>query len=459
VDRYLLFGALAGGALLVPHFDMATAGPYAAGAIGLLAIHERLRWEFDGAVALTTTLLLFAGTSLFWAMTRGAIGPDILMFVAVAVALALAGRPSQSRGVAVAVWAGIAVIPVLARVLVSPADAAGASSAPWGWLPSLFSSSHGLFTLTPITYVAFVGTLVYVGRNALWTTGAVMAFSVWVISAAVMRPSPDAPFGHGLTSALVLFAPGLARLIELARARPVLALAPLVIAALAWNYWLMVQYTVGMLPKDAPVSFARMVREQATVHTRDPYVYPFAFPANVWFAWREQMPASRFESLAFEPRRASVDLVLDRAADRFLVDGWDAPGADDSGPARWTGGHRASVALPLEVEAGRPQHVVVTARARLDEPAVAARLALEINGYEVGRFSVPPDAPRDLVIRVPASPVGQPWRAGYNRLTLVSHGVERVDPADQRPPGPLARGAGNRAWPVAIYRIRITPAP
>ena len=87
-----------------------------------------------------------------------------------------------------------------------------------------------------------------------------------------------------------------------------------------------------------------------------------------------------------------------------------------------------------------------------------ATLGVEVNGREIGRFEAPPDAPADVSLRVPAD-IGSIWRAGYNRVTFVSHGVTRVDPADQRPPGPLARRTGDRAWPVAIYRLRIAAAP
>ncbi len=273
----------------------------------------------------------------------------------------------------------------------------------------------------------------------------------------VSSASSTQPFGHGLTAAIALCAPGLAVAIDRARARPLVAVAPLVLLAIAWNHWLMVQYTVGLLPKDAPVSFADMVRQQADVHTRGSYVYPFAFPANLFFAWRESMPADRYELLAFEPRRQSVDAVMDRSMDRFLLDGWDAPGPDPLGPVHWIGRSRASIALPLTMSSSRSVDVVVTARARLEEPAVNANLALELNGHEIGRFVAPSAAPIEFRTTVPAAAVGRTFREGYNRLTFVSYGVHRVD-ADDHSVATATRLSGSRAWPVAIYRIRITPA-
>jgi hypothetical protein len=89
---------------------------------------------------------------------------------------------------------------------------------------------------------------------------------------------------------------------------------------------------------------------------------------------------------------------------------------------------------------------------------VNADMALEINGHEIGRFVVPATAPVTVRLDVPAATVGRVFRAGYNRVTIVSHGVHRVDPTDQRPPSQLGGRGRNRAWPVAIYRIQISPA-
>jgi hypothetical protein len=205
------------------------------------------------------------------------------------------------------------------------------------------------------------------------------------------------------------------------------------------------------------VSFASMVRQQMAVQTRSPYVYPFALPASAWFAWREGVPIERFEQLAFEPRLTTIDQPMDRRVERFLLDGWE-PGADESGP-HWIRDPRASLTLPFDPPPSGAVDLTINARTRLEEPAVNATIALEVNGHEIARFVVPPTAPADFTTRVSADHVGRVWRAGYNRLTFVSYGVERADPSDTRPPGPLGRRSKDRPWPVAIYRVRITPAP
>jgi hypothetical protein len=459
-DRLLLLAAIFGAGMSLRSYELVQVAAFLAGAVGLLAVHERVRIEFGADLAALTSLVVLGGTSLFWAMTRDGSGVDAVAFGLVAVVLFLSERDRPPRLPRASAWCAAAALPVLLRYLLRPPlEAAAAAPASSNWLAPFFGSADGFLSLTPVAYVAVVGAILYVRRQPAWSVCAIAVLVFWIPANRVIAPLAiiDAPFAHGLTPALPMLAPGLAYLMSMAAARPLAAVVPLVAAALAWNYWLMVQYTVGTLPKDAPVSFARMVRGQADVHTRPPYHYPFAFPANAWFSWREGIPADRFELLAFVPRMATVDLAMDHTADRFLLEGWEDPArVDDRESVRWIRERRASLVLPLDLPDDRDVELQVTMRARLEAPAVLARLRLEINGVDVGTFVAPPAAPVDVRLRL--AHVGAMWRTGYNRLTFVGDGTERVDPADQRAPGPLgSRSGGDRAWPVAIYRIRLAP--
>jgi hypothetical protein len=428
--------------------------------MGLVAVHERLRSTFDSAVTLVSTLLIFAGTSLIWSMTHEGDALETSAFAVVAIVLLLTARERSPRLPPVLGWTLAAIAPLLLSLLFRGASTNGSSpSSGVNGLSLLFSSTTGLLSLTPIVYIALVGAIVRLARERAEAV-AIVTLALWVVVQGSLLPPGTAsgPFRHGLTPALALLAPGLAYLVAAARAHPWLAVTPLVAGAIAWNYWMMVQYTVGTLPKDSPVSFAGLVRQQAEMLTRRPYVYPFAFPGNLWFAWRERMPAERFELLAFEPRRDTLDLPMDRGVERFLLEGWEVSAGEGGAPPQWIRERRASLAVPLALPSDRDIDLVITARARLEEPAVNASMTVEINGREVGRFVVPPTAPLEIPVKVPAGDVGRIWRAGYNRLTFVSHGVQRVDPTDSRPPGPIATRSGDRAWPVAIYRVRIVPA-
>ena len=196
----------------------------------------------------------------------------------------------------------------------------------------------------------------------------------------------------------------------------------------------MVQYTRGMIPKDAPVSFAAMVRQQADVHARAPYIYPFAWPGNQIAAWREGIPLPRYDALSAEPLASSFVITFDRAADRFLLDGWGPAGANAAGPFRTVGADGATLVFPL---AGQ-QHdvdVSVVTSARGDEHAAGVDVSLALNGVGIGRFRVSGPAAVEQHVRIPAGDVGRILRAGYNRLLIVTSGAARA----------------------AVHRVRIAP--
>jgi hypothetical protein len=453
-DRYVLGGVLLLAALTVESWSGQRALAYLAGAVGIVAIHERLRFEFPATVALLASVLAFAATSVFWSMTRSTSSAEATVFAAVALLAMWASRVPAVRKRQFG-WSLIAVLPIAAGLLAPGPLETSRQTATGADL--LFSSRTGLLSLTPVVYVAVIGTLLSLRRQPAAAAAALVVLGIWVVARAALHPiSGSEPFGHGLTPAIALTAPGLAYLLDRGRERPFLAVAPLVLAAILWNYWMMVQYTSGALPKDEPVSFGAMVRQQADVHTRSPYWYPFAFPANAWFAWRERVPIDRYELLSDLPVERAFDLVMDRSADRFLLEGWSGIAAAPSGPVRWTTARRSTILFPL-APASSPLTIEIVGSARVEDPPVAAAIAVEINGTEVGRLSALPES-GDLRLIVPAAEVGRIVRAGYNRLGIVFHGIHRLDPLDPRPPGPLAARSAVAPYPVAIHRIRIAPA-
>lgn len=373
-------------------------------------MYRGLRRDVDPGVALLTTLLCALATSLFSAMIEGN-GAGVLAFAIVA-ALVFETRRFNSPLITYAAWVAVALVPIGARYLL------GSEPQP------VFGPDNGFASLRPATYIALAGTIAFVGQHTFWSAATLALFTLWAAT------------GADLTATIALVAPGLAWTLDWARRRPLVAVAPLVALAIAWNYWLMVQYTATMVPKDAPVSFARMVRQQADVHTRPPYLYPFAFPANVLFAWREGVPISRYDILSVEPHRDRVDLAIERGAERFLLEGWGPPGANDAGPFRWIDGTAAALALPMQ-PAARAASVEVLATARGESPLASTELRFEINGHRLGAAQVSPRAPAHARFTIAASDVGRVLRAGYNRLSIVTSGHHRI----------------------AIHRVRITPEP
>ena len=166
----------------------------------------------------------------------------------------------------------------------------------------LFSSRHGLFSWTPAVWLGVLGTLLYVRRNRWWAVPALLTFAIWSGSMAARTTGPAgwAFGGRRFTSALAAFAPGFATAL-LGPAAPLVVLAPAVALAIGWNTLLMTQFQRDLVPKDEAVRFDMMVRQQADSRQGRRYLYPFAFPANVWFAWREGLPVDKYDLLGAEP--------------------------------------------------------------------------------------------------------------------------------------------------------------
>lgn len=383
-------------------WQFAASGLLTAG--GLAALFLRLRSEFDLPETLLTLALLTGATPLLHTLVAGDVGSAAL-FSTVATMVCTARRlPGTAQ--AGTLTAVILLLPVMARDQIVA--------------PTLFSARDGFLSLAPMVYVAVIGVLARARHDTAECAALVLALVIW-------------PRWHtALVPAVALLAGGLAAVVSLARRRPMIAAAPLLTGAIVWNYWLMVQYTAGTIPKDAPVSFAAMVRQQADVHTRAPYIYPFAFPGNLLAAWRNGIPLHQYDALSAEPWREHFDLQIDRNADRFLAGGWGAFGSNAAGTFRMVSG-RATAIVPLR-PTGATYEVAVSAAARGQDGH--GRIQIEVGDRVIGSAQVPRGNTTYVRFSVSAADVGGVFRAGYNRIAIVSSG-----PA-----------------PLAVYRLRVAPA-
>lgn len=386
---------------------MAAGALLVAGA-GLLAAYLRLRREFDRPVALLAIALLSGATPLLNAVVRPSLSTVALFSCLAAVAYFSTGHVARPAVRAMALIGAALAVP-----LVAP-DAAAR--------PTLFSPSNGFLALTPIVYVAVVGAIFRSTRHVEDSAAILVALILWPLTQTSLVP------------ALALMAPGLAAALAWARRRPLAAVAPLVLLAIAWNYWLMVQYTVGTIPKDAPVRFADMVRQQADVHTRQPFVHMFAFPGNAVAAWREGVPLSRYDQLSGEPLRQRFEIQIDRNADRFLLDGWGPLGSSATGTFRVVDGGPAILLVPLR-PGNEAIDISIVGAARGDSAGASVSTNVEVNGHLLGEVHLS-SVPAEARLRVNGPDVGRVFRAGYNRLSIVTSG----------------------SAPLAIFRIRLGPA-
>jgi hypothetical protein len=482
VDRIArVFGAadpvgLAG--LTLPYVRAALVSSFGIGAVGLFALHARLRHEFAPGVAFAASTLVFLATPLVWymvyepAMTHAASFGFVALFVVAAarftqvdmspvhgvtlgalLGVAVMTRPQEAifalfpaillltspapfarrvRGaLRLALWALVGVTPFLGLQAIHSAFLLGREQFVLGgggegyldffnsrWADTLWSSWHGFFAWTPVAYLAFLAMFAYLRRNRGWALAAIVIvlLMAWVNGATADWAAGWSFGGRRFISVLAVLCPGIALIVHGLTRRPVVALAIVAAAAIAWNQLLQVQHTRGMLTSETPVSFAQIIRQQAALATAPPFVYPFAFPANALFAWRTGLPLSSYDLLGFEPLRSDIDLPLTANASRFFTAGWGNRVSDPFGELYWIDGQAAELLLPLDLPPNRNVTVSWSTRTRRLEPPEPATFALVINGRETFRFTPDTDQQSSFSFTVPAGE--SLWVRGFNRVAF-----------------------------------------
>ena len=467
----------AGIGLTLPYVRAALVSSLAIGAIGLFALHRRLRDEFSPGVAFASSALLFAATPLVWymvyepSMTHAASFGFVALFIVSAarftsvgmsafsscllgalLGLAVMTRPQEAlfalfpatlllcarepftlkvcAAWRLAMWAFVGVAPFLALQALHSAILLGRE--PFAlvggggyldffnshWADTLWSSWHGFFSWTPITYVAFVALFAYAIRNRGWAVAAVaiVLLMAWVNGSTADWAAGWSFGGRRFISVLTVLAPGVALTIFGLTRRPLVALGIVTALAIGWNQLLTAQHARGLLRADQPVSFGQVIRQQAALATAAPFVYPFAFPANAVFAWRTGLPIDHYDMLGAEDLRPGMDVEMTPNASRYLTDGWGGRVTDPFGELRWIEGARAEMLLPLDLPDDRAVRVAWSARARRLEPPETATFALVINGHETFRFTPDTDQASFFEFTVPA---GEKWWVrGFNRIAF-----------------------------------------
>jgi len=336
----------------------------------------------------------------------------------IAMWLLMGGLPVLAAGVAMV----LAILPANSFSLIGGNDSY-LTVLESHWSDVLFSSRHGLFSWTPVAWIGVLGTLLYVSRSATWAIPALLVFAglVWTNGSAHDWAGGWAFGGRRFISAFAAFAPGFALALDFVRRRPAMVLAPVVAVFVGWNVLLMQQYQQGLLPRDEAVRFDSMVRQQIDLYLKPPYWYPFAFPANTWFAWREKLPVDRYDLLAPEPLRQEMYLPLNDWGARFLIGRWTNGAGDRFGSRHFLEGEEGTILVPLDVPSDKEFTLDVEARAE-GGPGTAA-LSVSVNGHPFGDvvLAMPGELPTRRVFTTP--PHTNVWRRGYNRVTISRRNV------------------------------------
>jgi hypothetical protein len=202
------------------------------------------------------------------------------------------------------------------------------------------------------------------------------------------------------------------------RRRPLMLLGPAAAIVIAWNLLLMTQYQRQMLPRDEAVRFDALVRQQADLVLKSPFMYPFAFPANALFAWREGLPIDRYDLLGSEPLRREMYLPLNDWGERFLLDGWQNGAGDSFGSAHFLAASSGTILVPLDVPPDVPFGVEVEARAAGEPRGATTCLSVSLNGRSFGDVMLEIGAAMPMRRTFIAPAGAKLWRRGYNRVTI-----------------------------------------
>jgi hypothetical protein len=246
--------------------------------------------------------------------------------------------------------------------------------------------------------------------------------------------------GRRFVSVLGALGPGLALALFRLRRHPIALLAPASVLLVGWNLTLMTQYHAGAIPRDETISWADVLGPRLGVLARPPLFYPFSFPANVWFAWREGLPAARYDLLGSEPLRQDMYLPLNDWGARFLLDGWENGAGDAFGSRHFLRAAAGTIVMPLDVPA--TSAIALDVEARADGPSRdgMTSLAVALNGRPFGDIplAVGATAPSRRAFILP--PGARVWRRGYNRVTISQ--PSPVPPSTQ----------------FLVYALRVGPA-
>jgi hypothetical protein len=306
----------------------------------------------------------------------------------------------------------------------------------------LFSPRHGLFTWTPLWAVAVAGFLLWFRRDHRLAGLMVLAFALAVaVNASMGDWWGSHGFGQrrflGLTA---VFALGLAEVVAVLRARPLVPVAALLGALVLWNAQFAAIYNRRLVAaKDQPITLDRLAGAQADLLYRELLEWHDRLPRALWILAYDNLKGIWVDE--GRSMKGVVDLGQDSRDLPFLVaEGWLPPETDGDVRFRRARGKRAFLRVPVKTPGAF--RVVARARSLLAERPVA--MGLDVNGTLAGQATATPSW-SDLEFEVPRAAVVP----GINLLLLTGAPASDEPAPGRRGPGSLFAVASLRFERVA----------
>jgi hypothetical protein len=267
-----------------------------------------------------------------------------------------------------------------------------------GWtspyaLDTLFHTDRGLFTWTPLLGLGVLG-LVLAARRQPRSLLLLLALllQVWVNGTVWWG---DHGFGaRRFENSTLLFAAGLAVIVEQIRRRPLAGAYLLVVPLVLLNLLFMRSLLTTGLGQQGSVSFRDMA---GTVSSA--LGHPMSLPANALYAWRYESDLTLYERLGSQVfSNALVDLG-ESGDDRFLGGGWAGRERNDAYTFRWMVGTSAHVLFQAREPA--PYSIELRCMPFSWNGAPPQTLDVAFNGLAVGVLELRPDM-QTYQIEIPA---------------------------------------------------------
>jgi hypothetical protein len=319
-------------------------------------------------------------------------------------------------------------------------------------LDILWSARNGLFSTSPVLYLAALGLIVFARVRPAIGVPALLAIALMIyFNACIQDWWGSAGFGgRRFDGTIPLFALGAAAFIETAAAVARRHAVAFVTAALAvlvvWNLGLMAAANAGVVRIGETLSFDRAWAAQAReVHSW--FGNPFTYPASLLFALRNGVSPSEYDLLStnrflsdpLQPN-ARVDIG---ANDEWLVEeGWHAAERDGAVSFRWA---QSAAVLRIPLDHRDTLRVEVRLHAFAFPGAPPQALTMSANGHPCAPLPVGP-AWQTVECLLDSTA----WRSGLNHLSLTFAWARR--PAD------VGLGGDPRPLAAAVDYVRITVA-
>jgi hypothetical protein len=282
---------------------------------------------------------------------------------------------------------------------------------------TLFSSNHGLLSVTPLVLLAIAGIPLLFRRDRLLTIALLAGVAGQVLANSGSGDWWGGPgFGaRRFENCLLAFAMGLAALLVWIRSRPMAAPAIIVTGFVLLNAALMIDVRRGDLRAADAITFEDMAR---SVYKR--LGNPFVWPYSAIVAWQNDADWSIYDRLRGRTFN-NIDIDFGDGRDEmFLGNGWRPGEQTTDGTFRSTLGGRATLVVPLKATDG--YEVDFSAAPTVENGRGPQSVRILINGREIRQLDLPAGVVRH-VVPIPADSL----RPGLNRIQFESDAPIRFD--------------------------------